>query len=56
MKTICPKCNKKMEREKWWFDQGVMHHGCVYCYLNWRKAWLKRRSGNYGNDDSDDIL
>lgn len=55
MKTICPICKKKMEREKHWFDGENLVHGCIYCYLRWREEYRKKRNGKE-NEDSDDIL
>ena len=54
MKTICPECHFKMEREKWWFDGEKLHHACVYCYWRWRTAYMKQRSG-HTEENSDDI-
>lgn len=45
-----------MPREKHWFFEGVLYHGCTYCYLNFRKEWIKRESGNQDDGESDDIL
>jgi len=55
MRYICPICHKKMEREKWWFEKGQLRHGCVFCYMNYREEYMKKKN-NIQDDGNDDIL
>lgn len=57
MKTVCPICRHAMPKERHWFFEGVLYRGCNFCYLNFRKAWIKKQNGMAGDeDDGDDIL
>jgi hypothetical protein len=55
VKKVCPICRHAMPKERHWFFEGVLHHGCNFCYLNFRKEWIKKMNGTQ-EDDSDDIL
>jgi len=56
MKQVCPICKKQMPKERHWFFEGVLHRGCNFCYLNFRKEWIKREKGIQEDGESDDIL
>jgi hypothetical protein len=55
MKKVCPVCFHAMKKERYWFFEGKLHRGCNFCYLNFRKDWIKRMKG-IQEEDSDDIL
>jgi len=55
MKKVCPICHHAMPKERHWFFEGKLHRGCNFCYLNFRKDWIKRMKGTQ-EEDSDDIL